>query len=325
VHGPECALARKHGFDFKGVASGPIYGLSLRTAGSLLKLAAGSVAARRILGEFKPDVLVGTGGYTCAGVLIAGWSCGKKIVLHEQNVVPGRTNRLLSRIADKICVTFEESRRYFSESRVVVTGLPVRKDIIAGIDRQTAAERFGLDGGKRTVLAVGGSQGAVRINRLMIEAVSLLCEKGIQVIHQTGERGYGDIVGSKPDVQGYVILPYIEDMTAAYSAADIVVSRAGASAISEITVRGLPSVLIPYPYAQGDHQAKNAQAVANAGAAMVVDEKELDGRSLAAILLDLFDNESKLQSMADASRKLAKPNAAADVAKVVIEVMRGES
>jgi len=240
-------------------------------------------------------------------------------VLHEQNVVPGRTNRLLSRFARRICVTFEESKRYFPESRVVVTGLPVRKDIIEGIDRYQAAGRFGLDGGRPTVLVIGGSQGALRINNLILEALPLLCENGVQIIHQTGECGYEDAAALNPDAQGYVVMPYIEDMAAAYSAADVVVSRAGASAISEITVRGLPSVLIPYPYAQGDHQSKNAQALANVGAALAVDEKEIDGKSLAAILLDLFNDGSRLRSMAEASRRLAKPNAAVDVAKVVIE------
>lgn len=307
------------------VASGPIYGLSFRTAVSLFKLAVGSVAARGILGRFSPDVLVGTGGYTCAGVLLAGWSCGKKIVLHEQNVVPGRTNKLLSRFARRICVTFEESKHYFPENKVVVTGLPVRKDIIEGVDRQRAAARFGLDGGSPTVLAIGGSQGAIRINQLILDAIPLLCEKGVQIIHQTGERGYKEVADLKPDAQGYVVMPYIEDMAAAYSAADVAVSRAGASAISEITVRGLPSVLIPYPYAQGDHQSKNARALADVGAALVFDEKEIDGESLAAVLLDLFRDDSKLRCMAEASRRLAKPNAAADVAKVVIETAFGEN
>lgn len=319
-HGPEKQLAEKAGVRFLAVPSGPIAGMSLRTARSLGRLSLGVLKACLILRKFKPDVLVGTGGYTSAGVALAQWLLGGRIVIHEQNSIPGKTNRLLARLAKKVCVTFDESVQYFPKGKTVVTGLPVRGEIISGVDRSAARKSLGLEPDKFTLLVFGGSQGARRVNEMVLEAVPELISAEIQVIHQTGKKNYEDVASKRPDLMGYIILPYIEDMAAAYSAADLVVSRSGASSIAEITVRGVPSVLIPFPYAHADHQTKNAEAVARAGAALAVVEKELTGAVLTGIIIELAEDAARLGRMAEASKKLGRPNAAADIAKIIRDI-----
>jgi len=291
--------------------------MSLRTVCSLAKLCLGIVKAYSILRKFRPDVLVGTGGYTSAGVALAERLRGGRIVIHEQNSVPGKTNLMLAKLAKKVCVTFDESVQYFPKEKTVVTGLPVRPDIIKGVGRCAARESMGLDPDKFTLLVFGGSQGARRINEMVLEAVPMLVSAGMQVIHQTGKKNFDDVTAKKPDLPGYFIFPYIEDMAAAYSAADLVVSRSGASSIAEITVRGVPAIFIPFPYAHADHQKKNAEAVARAGAAIAVVEKELTGPALAGIILELAEDKARLAKMAEASKKLGRPNAAADITKII--------
>lgn len=281
------------------------------------RLGLGIVKACSILREFKPDVLVGTGGYTSAGVALAQWLLGGKVVIHEQNSIPGKTNRMLAKLAKKVFVTFEESVDYFPREKTVVTGLPVRPEIIAGKDRRAARESFGLDPDKFTLLVFGGSQGARRVNEMVLEAVPQLIAAGIQVLHQTGKKNFEDVSAKRPDLSGYVILPYIDDMAGAYSAADLVVSRSGASSIAEITACGVPSVLIPFPYAHADHQTKNAEAVARAGAAIAVAEKGLTGSVLTGIIIELAADKEKISKMAEASRKLGRPNAALDITKII--------
>ena len=319
-HGPEGRLAALDGLDFRAVPSGPIAGMSLRTARSLVKLGLGVVKSFQMLGEFRPDVVIGTGGYTSAGVLVAGCMRGIPIVIHEQNSIPGKTNRALARIANRVCVTFDESLAYFPKGKSVVTGLPVRESIVEGMEAREARRSLQLDPEKFTVLVTGGSQGARRINDAVLEAVPALVQAGLQVLHLVGSKNYGDVVSRKPDVDGYVAAPYMDDMAAAYSAADLVVSRSGASTIAEITVRGLPSVLIPYPFAYAGHQLKNAEAVAKVGAGVVIEESELTASSLVQTILILVADPSRLAEMASWSRSLGRPNAAQEIAEIVQEV-----
>lgn len=320
-HGPEGRLAALDGLDFRAVTSGPIVGmLSLRTAKSLFKLGLGVMKSFQILGEFRPDVLIGAGGYTSAGVLVAGRMRGIPIVIHEQNSIPGRTNRILARLANRVCVTFDESLGYFPKGKSVITGLPVRQAIVEGMDVRAARQSLQLDPEKFTVLVIGGSQGARRINDAVLEAVPSLIDADLQVLHLVGSKNYGDVVSRKPDIAGYVSAPYMDDMAAAYSAADLVVSRSGASTIAEITVRGLPSVLIPYPFAHAGHQLRNAEAVAKVGAAVVIEESALTASSLVQTILILAADTTRLAEMASWSRSLGRPDAAKEIAKIVQEV-----
>lgn len=294
--------------------------LSLRTARSLGRLGLGVLKAYSILRSFRPNVLVGTGGYTSAGVALAEWLRGGKVVIHEQNSVPGRTNLFLARLAKKVCVTFEESLSYFPQDKTVLTGLPIRPEIAAGKDRRAARESLGLDPEKFTLLVIGGSQGARRINEMVLDAAPVLVENGMQVLHQSGEKNYDSVASRRPDVSGYFVRPYIDDMAAAYSAADLIVSRSGASTIAELTVRGVPAVLIPYPFAHAGHQTKNAEAVARAGAAVAVEESGLTGSALAGIILELAGDRARLDKMAEASKTLGRPDAAAAIVRIIQEV-----
>lgn len=324
-HGPEGELARKDGLEFIAVPSGPIAGMSLRTARSFVKLGMGILKAHSILRQFAPDVVVGTGGYTSAGVAFAERLRGGNVVIHEQNSVPGKTNLSLAKFARKVCVTFDESAQFFPSEKTVVTGLPVRPDIITGKDRIAARESFGLDRDKFTVLVFGGSQGARKINEMVVDMAPKLIDAGLQVIHQTGSKNYESVMANRPDLPGYVVRPYIDDMAAAYSAADLVVSRSGASSIAEITVCGLPAVYIPYPFAHANHQLRNGEAAARAGAAMVVEEKDLSADVLSALVLDLVEDSARLKSMAEASKKFGRPDAAAHIARIVTEVAEGHA
>lgn len=294
--------------------------MSLRTVKSVGKLGIGMMRAYSILRDFRPDVLVGTGGYTSAGVAFAEWMRRGRVVIHEQNSVPGRTNRFLARLAKKVCVTFDESIIYFPSGKTIVTGLPVRPEIAAGMDKIAARELLGLAPDKFTVLVFGGSQGARRLNEMVLDAIPTLLSKDLQVFHQSGKKNYDELVSTRPEGQGYIVRPYIDDMAAAYSAADLVVSRSGASSIAEITVCGLPAILVPYPYAQADHQTKNAESMSRSGAALMLEERVAASSMLTEMILDLKANPAKLDGMAQASKSLGKPNAVDEIAKIIEEV-----
>lgn len=294
--------------------------MSLRTVKSVGKLGIGMMKAYSILRDFRPDVLVGTGGYTSAGVAFAEWMRRGRVVIHEQNSIPGRTNRFLARLAKKVCVTFEESVGYFPAGKTVVTGLPVRPEIAAGMDKKAARKSLGLATDKFTVLIFGGSQGAKRLNEMVLDAIPTLLSKDLQVFHQSGKKNYDEMVSTRPEGQGYIVRPYIDDMAAAYSAADLVVSRSGASSIAEITVCGLPAILVPYPYAQADHQTKNAESMSRAGAALMLEERGATGSTLAGMILDLTADPARLDGMSQASKSLGKPDAADEIAKIIEEV-----
>ncbi|HPP74364.1 MAG TPA: UDP-N-acetylglucosamine--N-acetylmuramyl-(pentapeptide) pyrophosphoryl-undecaprenol N-acetylglucosamine transferase, partial [Armatimonadota bacterium] len=222
----------------------------------------------------------------------------------------------------KVCVTFDESEKYFPQNKTIVTGLPVRPEIISGMDKRLARESLGLDPDKFTVLVFGGSQGAKRINEMVLDAAGHLLSAGLQVVHQSGKKNYDEVISRQPKVDGYVILPYIEDMATAYSAADLVVSRSGASSIAEITVSGLPSILIPYPFAHANHQKANAQAVSRAGGAIILEESEIDGQTLAGVIIDLAEDKNKLAAMAEASRRIGRPDAVGEIVQVVLDVAK---
>jgi len=306
---------------FKAIPSLPLTrALSLRNARSLAMLAAGIPRARRILREFAPDVAIGTGGYTTAAVLIAQRSLGGKIVIHEQNAVPGRTNRFLSIIADRVCVTFNSSADYFSAKKVVVTGMPIRQEFAALPEKIEARSRLGLKVDAFTILVIGGSQGARRLNELMFYAWPMLNDGATQVIHQVGDRNieqarsFAGELGPLYRVESYVDTPL------AMAAADLVVCRSGASTLAEITAVGLPSIQVPYPYAYADHQKKNAEYLVSRGAAILCEEQSCTSEHLADLIRDLRSNPEKLRAMASASHAMGRLGAARTVAEVALSL-----
>lgn len=330
-HGPEGGIAREAELEFVAIPSGPLTrALSPRNAASIWKLLVGLLRARAILKRFRPDVVIGTGGYTTASILLAQRSLGGRTVIHEQNARPGRTNLMLAGFTDKICVTFEASAAFLPKDKVVVTGLPIRREFRSLPDKAEARRSLGLDEGLFTIVAVGGSQGARKPSEIIAAAWPLLDDGRTQVLHQVGAKNVdemrsvlGRYLKSRPgrecEQQRYHIEAYV-DMPAALASADLVISRSGASTIAEITAVGLPSILFPYPHAYADHQAMNARCLVEPGAAVLCGDASTTPEELAGIISDLRSDPERLAAMAKASAALGKPDAADRVARVALSI-----
>ena len=320
-HGPEGKLAEEAGIPFQAVPSGPLTkSVSFRNAVSLLKLVTGAFTARRILKSFAPDVVVGTGGYTTAAVLLAQRLLRGKIVIHEQNAVPGRTNLWLARIADRVCVSFDSSAAFFSKDKVEVTGMPIRAEFSDLSDKRDARRQLGLDEDAFTVLAVGGSQGAKKLNQLVMGMLPLVDDGKTQILHQVGTRNIVEVSNrAVPNSQMYHFSAYV-DMPVALAAADLVISRSGASTIAEITAARLPSILVPYPYAYANHQKRNAEYVVGHHAAILCEEGLITEETLGDLVCVLRESPDKLAAMASSSASIAKVDAAKRVAEVAMGI-----
>jgi UDP-N-acetylglucosamine--N-acetylmuramyl-(pentapeptide) pyrophosphoryl-undecaprenol N-acetylglucosamine transferase len=293
-------------------------------------IVSGLFAAVGILQSFflllreRPDAVVGTGGYASGPCVLAASLAGKPTLFIEPNRIPGRTTMILSRFVDEVDLGFQECVRFFSKgTNLRVTGVPVRPKLM-DLDRAQGLGHFGLEGGRKTVFVFGGSRGASSINKAVVDAVSELCgREDIQFIIQTGAADfeYTSALLSRSPVPCKVY-PYIEDIGQAYAACDLVVSRAGAVTVAEITARGLPSILIPYPFATGRHQDSNARALAEKEAALMIDDSELDGRRLAETVDSILGDEGRLSAMAANSRAIGKPGASKEIAMRIVELAR---
>ena len=266
--------------------------------------------SRAIFKRFDPDVVLGVGGYASGPAVIAAWCMGRPTAIAEQNAVAGNTNRILGRFVDRIFLTYEESKEGFAPRKVMVTGNPVRAAFAEGQSRPAK------DRGIRQLLIFGGSQGAAAINKAIVEMLPLLRQMSdrIRVVHQTGERD-GEMVRRAYSEYGLnaVVSPFVKDMASAYGAADLIICRAGATSLAEITAAGRACVLIPFPWAVGDHQTKNAEAMVRAGAAVMIRESALSAATLFACLQGLLVDEDKLRAMEERSKRLGRPDAAARV------------
>ena len=261
--------------------------------------------ASKIIKDFEPDIAIGVGGYASGPLLKAAQKKKIPTLIQEQNSFAGVTNRMLAAGADKICVAYDSMERFFPKDKIVKTGNPIRKSLIDNKKTvKEARETFGLSPARKTVLVVGGSLGALTINESLEAGIGRLADKGIQVIWQTGknfgERGKEAAKGKK----GVVVTPFISDMASAYRAADIVVSRAGASSISELQCLGKASILVPSPNVAEDHQTHNAKALADRGAALLVPDKEAK-TTLIDTVINLIEDTDKIQSMAEKAAQMA--------------------
>lgn len=319
AEGPEASLVPQAGVEFRTVASRK---LSRKpTPGTLAALAVsawGVLQAVRLLRSWKPDVILGTGGYASAGIMFGAALLRIPSMVHEANVVPGRVNRLLARFCTKVGITYAASEQYFPPGKTVLTGLPVRPALLRA-DAEKARAQYGLRPDLPTLLVSGGSGGAQTLNRAVVEALAELADAGVQVVHQTGKGHLESVVlqalRARPDF--YHALGYVDDMPALMAAATVIVCRAGSSTLAEVTALGLPAIVVPYPYAVGDHQTFNAKALSDAGAALMVRDAELTGERLAAEVKSLLGDEKRLESMREASRVQGKPHAAEHVAQLL--------
>ncbi len=256
----------------------------------------------------KPDVVVGTGGFVSAPLLLAAQLMGRKTLIQEQNAFPGVTTKLLSLLASEVHLSFEAARKYLVKSgKIQVSGNPARSFV--PVPAEEARKRFGLRKERPTLLVFGGSRGARSINNAVLSMLPAITASS-NLVWQTGSVDFERIKAKVKPSDNLWVAPYIEDMGIAYSAADLVLCRSGASTIAEITNLGKPSVLVPYPYATGDHQRYNAMALVDNGAALLVDDSALGDSSVQGKLLGLLQDNRKLASMGEASRKLAYPDAA---------------
>jgi UDP-N-acetylglucosamine--N-acetylmuramyl-(pentapeptide) pyrophosphoryl-undecaprenol N-acetylglucosamine transferase len=296
----------------------------LRNAAVPFVVAAGYASSLAALNDARPAVAVGTGGFVSVPPLLAARTLGTPVVLQEQNSYPGLATRLLSRFASEVHVSFDETAAHLPRARtVVVSGNPVRSSFREA-ERGAARESLGLGAGSRVVFCVGGSRGAHRLNQAVAGAAERLRDLGVELVAQTGSDDE-ETVASAARAAGLraVVRAFFDDIAAAYAASDIVVSRAGATAIAELTLVGRPSVLVPYPHATEGHQMKNARALEAAGAAVVVQDSEFTSDALASLARGLIEDVGRLRAMADAARKLARPDAADRVARAILAVATG--
>ncbi len=265
---------------------------------------------------FQPDVVLGVGGYVTGPVIAAAKLLGKKTIIHEQNSIPGLANRKLGGMADRICISLPQSAGYFSSDKTILTGNPVRKAILE------LAEKHNKNSSREiiTMLVLGGSQGAHKINELVVEAI---CEHGVtgdlRIIHQTGNDDC-DMVRKAYGAQGIdsIVEPFFHDMAAIYREADFLISRAGATTLAELAVLGKPAVLIPYPSAADDHQQKNAEYYVAGGGCTKMLENELTGSLLAEQINDFIIDTDRIPKMSERMKKLGKPHAAKEIVNVCL-------
>ena len=292
-----------------------------KVPGALLANAGAFFAAIGIVRAWAPDVVLGTGGYVSAPVVVAAWLARVPVVLQEQNSVPGLTNRLLARVADEVHLAFSESRGWFArKDRLKLSGNPVRREILSG-ERRPALARFGLAEGVPTVFVFGGSRGARRINESAIEAMDRLRgQLSAQFILQTGKEDFA-WARDRAEAQALpvTVVPYLTHIHEAYAAADLVVCRAGAMTMAEIAACGVPAILVPYPFAAYNHQEINAQNLAERGGAVSIRDADLTGERLAAELLRLVKDRETLIKMSANARRFARPDAAQRIARSLLE------
>jgi len=319
--GMEAALVQRANIPFEAIPAAGLHGVGMRQLpGNLWQLVRGYFAAHRILRKYKPDVLFFTGGYIAGPVALAGWRIPN--LLYVPDIEPGMALKLASFFADVIAVTAEESRHFFGDKTVTVTGYPVRPDL-AKWTRSTGRKQLGLSEDMPVLLASGGSRGARSINNAVLEKLPNLLEKA-QVIHISGELDWQTIEANREKLSSklaarYLAYPYLhEEMGAALAAADLVVSRAGASTLGEYPLFGLPAILVPYPYTWR-YQKVNADYLAQHGAAIVLENNQLHD-DLLLIVTELLENPKKLQAMRTAMRNLAQPHAAVKIAGQIMSL-----
>ena len=297
----------------------PVVGFPRKSGLKMIKFATSLLKsmrmAKKIINDFQPDIAIGVGGYASGPILKAALKKGVAALIQEQNSYAGMTNKLLSQKVHKICVAYDNMERYFPKEKIILTGNPVRKDLISSeFNKQEAQSHYGVADNSKTILIVGGSLGARSINNAVIKNIDEIRNSGVQVIWQTGAFYYDEMTrhveNNKPD--NLHLHKFLSRMDLAYAASDLVITRAGASTISELCLLGKASVLVPSPNVAEDHQTKNALALVDKNAAIMVKDNEIDSKLFKESFELIKDNE-KLQSLSSNCLKLGKPNATKEI------------
>ncbi len=313
------------GYDIKGL---PVRGLirplwSPKNFDVLVDYLKSKHMAKRIINEFKPDAAVGVGGYASGATLDAAHALGIPSLIQEQNSYAGKTNKMLSTKADKICVAYDGMERFFPAEKIMKTGNPVRQNITStAISKEDARKSLGLDPQKKTILIVGGSLGARTVNESVLAHLDEIEKSGVQFVWQTGKyycQSIKEQMKGRGEMPMLKVMDFISDMGAAYKAADLVISRAGASSISEFCLIGKPVILVPSPNVAEDHQTKNAMALVEKGAALMVKDAEAREK-VVELALETVADDKKLESLAKNVLTLALPDSADIIADEVIKL-----
>ncbi|WP_425659816.1 undecaprenyldiphospho-muramoylpentapeptide beta-N-acetylglucosaminyltransferase [Tenacibaculum ascidiaceicola] len=300
------------GYEIKGLwISGIQRKLTLKNLMFPFKLLSSLWKAYRIIRKFKPDVAVGTGGFASGPTLMVANRKGIPTLIQEQNSYPGITNRLLGKKAQKICVAYDNLERFFSEEKIIKTGNPVRQDLLFIHTKiEEGKEFFELDTSKKNILILGGSLGARKINQLVEANLDFFKKQGVQLIWQCGKL-YFEEYKKYDELENVQVHQFLNRMDLAYAAADFIVSRAGASSVSELCIVGKPTIFIPSPNVAEDHQTKNAKSIADKHGALVVKENELD--TFPVVLETLLKDKGKQESLSENINELALPNATSNI------------
>jgi len=313
--GLEARVVPQNGFVFEAITSRGLKGMGLlKFLLGLLTLPLSFFEALSLVRKYKPDVVVGVGGYSSGPVVMAAWLSGVPTAVQEQNALPGVTNKILGKFVRAVFLSFEETKRFFGEKKTHVLGNPIRRALLDNFLKPSVAHE------KFAVLIFGGSLGAKGLNARVIDALPHLAARkdSLKIVHQTGKL---DLETVKQAYEGKgldaEVREFIDDMSGAYLSSDLVVCRAGATTIAELTTCKKASILVPFPFATDDHQAVNAKALVDAGAALMFREGELTGEKLAATILELEADKPRLEKMQKAAGNLGRPEASREIADVL--------
>lgn len=305
--GMENELVTKNGYQIQHISSRGFVGRGfINTIVAFFFALKGVFDSISIIRKFKPDVALGVGGYVSGPFLLAAFLVRKPTAICEQNTVPGVTNRILGKLVNKIFASYDSSMQYFPSKKVLITGNPIRRDILNSSESTTNSDTI-------SILIFGGSQGAYSLNRAVPEALSKIDHNNFSIIHQTGRKDFDHVnnLYKQLDLNAGVV-EFIDDMAQAYAKSDLVIARAGAGTIAEITALGKPSILVPFPYAAHNHQFENAKILEQQGASMLIEDKDASAEKLAHTLTNLVDRD-KLNIMSQNAKKLGRPEASKEI------------
>lgn len=321
--GLESTLVRRENIPFKAIEiTGFKRKISFENVKTVIRFLKGVSESKKMLKEFKADVVIGTGGYVCGPVVYAAAKLGIPTIIHEQNSVPGLTNKFLSRYASKVAVCFHEAASFFPESKTVFTGNPRASEVLAFTGKQ-GIKKLDLDVNKATVLVVGGSRGARPINDALLKVMAELKKKPYQLIYVTGDVHYEKVkeelqlIGSPENV---TVKPFLHNMPEVLAGVDLVVARAGATTLAELTALGVPSILVPSPYVTNNHQEKNAKSLVEHHAAEMILEKDLTGSKLLESIDEIILSSENLNTMKKAAKSLGVPDASNKLYAIMQEI-----
>lgn len=310
----------QNGYEIKGLwISGIQRSLSLKNLSFPFKLISSLWKANSIVRKFKPTIVIGTGGFASGPTLFVASRKGIPTLIQEQNSFPGITNKLLAKKVNKICVAYDKLERFFPADKIIKTGNPVREDLLnISQDKTKVAQTFNLDISKKTLLVLGGSLGARKINELIESQLDWFVENDIQVVWQTGKLYYEDYKKHEA-LEGIQTHAFLNNMNEAYATADFIISRAGAGSISELCIVGKPTIFIPSPNVAENHQVKNAQAIVENNGAIMIEEKNLD--TFQAQFESLISDDDTQQKLSENIKKMSLPNATKDIVDELITLM----